>query len=146
MKGKAAIALDIDGTMTTADPEALQMLSDRAKDNQLSDLYINTARDERYCRDPSRITTQWVSKENSLCRPMYGDPVEWKIKNMKRMIEREGVTPECAVLIDDLSENIAGVKSHGYIGIKVNATKGITKDTVREVFHHLETCGVTQMD
>ncbi|RPF82148.1 MAG: hypothetical protein CBC65_000990 [Rhodothermaceae bacterium TMED105] len=145
MKGKAAIALDIDGTMTTADPEALKMLADHARDNQLSNLYINTARDELYCRNPTRDTTQWVSKENSFCRPTYGDTVDWKVKNMDRMIEREGVAPECAVLIDDLPENITGVESNGYIGVKVDARTGITKDTVREVFQRLEKCGVTQL-
>jgi hypothetical protein len=142
MRGNAVIALDIDGTMTTADPDALQMLYDHAKNDQLSDLYINTARDEAYCMNPTHDTTQWVSKKNSFCRPTYGNVVDWKVKNMDRMIEREGVARECAVLIDDRSENITGVESQGYIGIKVDPRTGITKDTVREVFHRIEKCGV----
>ena len=137
MKGKAAIALDIDGTMTTADPEALQMLADHARDNQLSDLYINTARDEPIVNVPLVIQHSGIKGKLVLQTDVRGyGGLEGE--NMDRMIEREGVAPECAVLIDDLPENITGVESNGYIGIKVDLKTGITKDTVREVFQRLK--------
>lgn len=149
MKGKAAIALDIDGTITTADPDALHLLRDHAIANDISDLYINTARDETYCRnprlDPNLDPTAWVKRENTFCRPTFGDPVNWKIQNMNRMVDREGVDAKCAVLVDDRPENISGVRSHNYIGIKVDPFTGITKDTVREIFKSLQHCGVSQV-
>tara|TARA_B100000073_G_scaffold77001_1_gene58160 strand:+ start:176 stop:616 length:441 start_codon:yes stop_codon:yes gene_type:complete len=146
MRKKAAIALDIDGTMTTADPEALKLLRDHAAANNLPELYINTARDEAYCTNPSLHTTKWVKQENSFCRPTYGNVVEWKIQNMNRMVNREGVYNECAVLVDDRPENINGVKAHNYIGIKVDPLTGITKDTVRDIFKSLKNCGVSQIE
>lgn len=138
---RAVVVLDIDGTITTADQKALQRLKALSEHKSwLSDLYINTAREETYCRHPSTETTEWVSKQNSFCRPKTGDPVEWKVRNMDIISRLEGVPPRCAVLVDDRPENIQGVLSHGYEGVQVDARYGITNETVDEILEKLQVC------
>lgn len=145
----AAIALDIDGTITTAEDGALERLKTYVDQHNVDrhkvSLYINTARPEGYCQDPME-TVAWVEKKNSFCRPTYGDPVDWKMKNMDRMVDREGVHPRCAVLVDDRQDNIEGVRSCGYHGIKVNAENGITNHTVDEIVRLLKPCFLDQHD
>jgi len=141
MPSRAAIALDIDGTITTGDPSALGRLVEHAQRAGVAPLYVNTARNQRYCNRPDATSTVWVAPERSFCRPSGGDPVEWKIRNMHRMVKDAGVEdPACAVLIDDRTENIAGVVSHGFSGVLVDPTTGVTHDTVRAVLGRLEHC------
>ena len=141
MPSQAAIALDIDGTITTGDANALRHLMMHTQRIGVAPLYVNTARDQRYCDRPDVTSTALVAPERSFCRPVGGDAVEWKIRNMHRMVEEEGVEkPECAVLIDDRMENIAAVRSHGFTGVLVDPTTGVTDKTVHAVLGRIEHC------
>lgn len=136
----AALALDIDQTLTTADPVAVSNLSVFAEAERVP-MYVNTARVQAYCDQPDD-TTLTVVKEatNHFCRPPGGDPVYHKVANMKRIAQRAGVDPRCAVLVDDRPENVFAVEKAGFQGVLVDGTFGITDDVVEEVKTRLSGC------
>lgn len=134
----SSVALDVDDTLTTADPSVLFDLK-----RVLGDVptYINTARDVRYCASPSPLTTFFSDPERHLCRPFRGDPVSHKVKNMRRMQEETGVPSSCCILVDDRPENVFAVRKEGYSGILVDGRKGITRDTLEEIRSSILRCG-----
>lgn len=131
-----AIALDVDHTMTTADPAAMRRLHDL----HANDLYVNTAREASYCVDPDSSTTRYVPQSRHTCRPRGGHPVEWKVRNLMTIADDANTSSSCTVLIDDRPENLFGVRSHGFVGIQVNPETGITHDTVDQVLEIAQRC------
>ena len=135
----SSVALDVDDTLTTADPSVLFDLKRVLEDVPT---YINTARDARYCASPSPLTTFFSDPERHLCRPYRGDPVSNKVKNMRIMQEETRTEdPSCCILVDDRPENVFAVRREGYSGILVDGRKGITRDTLEEIRSSLLRCG-----
>ena len=140
MQKRASLALDVDGTLTTASPSVLTELKGILEEEGVP-VYINTARDERYCVDPSPLTTSFCGKESHFCRPLGGDPVTHKVSNMERMKSKTGVEDaSCCILVDDREENVNAVQERGFTGILVEEREGITASTVEEIRHALSKC------
>ena len=136
-----AIGLDIDKTLTTGNPSAIHRLRRFSEDNSVP-LYVNTARSAIYCdqllHTEHDVTTHIVKKENHYCRPLYGDAVEFKRRNMQSMCEREGLNKNRCILVDDKAENIDGVVGCGYVGFKVDPKTGITDKVVDDIIRYVD--------
>lgn len=140
----AAIAYDIDGTLTTADKHQVSRLSNLAKSMNVKE-YINTARPRGYCTDPDPITTKLAPKSKHHC--MVGhDPPTSKVINMEKIYKHSGIqNKRCAILIDDRPENIKAVENHGYTGILVNDKTGIRKKHVDKIHRIMHECQPSNM-
>ncbi len=119
----AAVVFDIDGTLNTADPSAVDDITSYAKSKGAS-MHINTARSMGYCAKPSPSTTKIVSGEDHHCLVHPNPPVS-KVLNMKKIQEKTQIPFECVFLIDDRPENIEAVKLAGFSGILVDEKYGI---------------------
>lgn len=136
----AALALDIDDTLTTADPAAVADLSAYAESRDVP-VYINTARVQAYCDRPDDDTLGVVGEASRhFCRPPGGHPVYHKVANMERIAHRAGVSRECAVLVDDRPENVRAVELAGFRGVLVDGRVGITHEVADEVKAILDRC------
>lgn len=133
---RAALALDIDGTLTTGAPRAVGRLTDYAEANGIP-VHINTARPAAYCADPDPWTLDIAARDRHHCL-VHPDPVASKVANMRAI--QGDAAPECALLVDDRPENVAGVRAHGFGGIGVDASTGITEATVDRAIAHFERC------
>lgn len=135
----AALALDIDGTIDTANKAELTRLQNVAKRLRIP-TFINTARPQIYCQQPDRMTTRLAPRGKHHCLVSNNVPRS-KIENM-RTIQADAAVQEasCCILIDDRPENIHGVNSQGFTGIKVNEHTGIQKETVDEAIETMRLC------
>lgn len=135
MPRSAAIALDYDGTITTGDQRQIRHLKSFCESQNVN-LYLNTARPQEYCKRPDARTkmlmgTQKMNRHHCL---VDKDPVVSKVINMQKIAKKERLLSwRRAILVDDLAENIRGVKEAGFSGIKVNPKFGITSKTVDEL-------------
>lgn len=135
----AALALDIDGTIDTADRRQLQRLLSAAKRLKVP-RYINTARSIGYCRDPDSLTRRIASKSKHHCLVSHDVPHS-KVHNMEKIQSHAKVTdPACCLLIDDRPENIHAVNRNGFTGIKVHESTGIQRETVDEAIETMRIC------
>ena len=135
----AALALDIDGTIDTADRMQIRRLQTAAKRLRVP-TYINTARPPIYCERPDRLTTRLCPRSKHHCLVSKNVPYS-KVQNMRSIQENAGVREEsCCILIDDRPENIRGVNAAGYTGIKVEELAGIQKETVDEAIETMRLC------
>lgn len=145
------LVLDIDGTMLPLDKKTSEQLPSEINYGALKQMdnltrhiprYINTARSQRYCEDPDPLTLYFVRPENHRC--LVGDDVvESKVRNMIEIAKAENVEESkraCTLLIDDRPENIKAIKREGFSGILVDASEGITEETVREVQRTFARC------
>tara|TARA_B110001450_G_C17531465_1_gene444822 strand:- start:305 stop:847 length:543 start_codon:yes stop_codon:yes gene_type:complete len=138
----AALVLDIDGTLDTADRKQVERLVNYT-DNHGVQRYINTARSQEYCRDPDPLTTEIAGpkshgKHHCLIDP---DPPTSKVINMDKIRKRERIDDaRCLVLIDDRPENIEAVQEAGYSGILVKERRGIRKKTVNKAQRIMRRC------
>lgn len=152
---RAAIALDIDGTLLKKpdgvgiSEEIVQELKHIDAKCEGDTLFINTARSGAYCSNPSSITRQFdADNERHYCwSPTLGERFSYdamplsKIQNMDRIHHRmpDGVSKKCAILIDDIGINTKEVIDAGYHAIKVDACDGITLETIKELNDYLTT-------
>ena len=134
----AVLALDIDGTIDTANKQALADLKSFAIHRSIP-IHINTARPAEYCETPSRRSTSLCAKRNHHCLRSRS-VTNSKVMNMQRIAQREGVRPECAILIDDLRSNVNAVRKAGFSAIKVNGRLGIQPSTVSVAKKKLLNC------
>ena len=135
----AALALDIDGTIDTADPVQLSRLKDAASRMRVP-LYINTARSSAYCRRPDSLSTKITKRANHHCLVSHDVP-QSKLDNMEKIMKNAKVSePACVILVDDRPENIEKVSDHGFTGIKVQHDKGIRNETVDEAIEKMRRC------
>lgn len=138
----AALVLDIDGTLDTADRKQVERLVGYT-DKHGVERYINTARSQEYCRDPDPLTTDIAGpkshgKHHCLIHP---DPPTSKVMNMDKIRKREQIDDaRCLVLIDDRPENIEAVQEAGYSGIMVSEHRGIRKKTVDKAQRLMRRC------
>lgn len=138
----AALVLDIDGTIDTADAAELERIVNYT-DKHGVNRYVNTARSQGYCRNPDPLTTSIVgpkSHKKHHCL-VDSDPPTSKVKNMHKINKREGIEDSrCLILIDDRPENIKAVEQAGFTGIRVDARRGIRKETVDEAIRRMRSC------
>lgn len=125
-----ALALDIDGTINTGDFTEIERLTQRARQMGIT-TYINTARSQLYCDDPSQITTRLTgdSSDNRHFCLVHSDPPTSKVINMQKIAQQAGCPPHQALLIDDRPENIDAVRKAGFRAMYVDASTGIQKQT-----------------
>ena len=137
------VALDVDGTLSTASAPALARL-----EAGLADLlpngavFINTARPEGYCQRPSSLTTRFASLENHFCqRPGVASVPLSKVLNMLDMQTRTNVARrECGLLVDDRPENVDAVRAAGFSALLVDESTGIRESTVDSILAHVRAC------
>lgn len=138
----AALVLDIDGTIDTANPKEVDRLVTYT-DKHGVNRYVNTARSQAYCRDPGKLTTDIVGPKSHgthYCL-VHPDPPVSKVMNMEKIARRERIdNSKCLVLIDDRPENIEAVKEAGFSAIQVNAHTGIRKRHVNRAQRLLRRC------
>lgn len=136
---RATLALDIDGTLDPADALQVNRLQRIAKKMHV-DTYINTARSQLYCDDPTTLTTRLASKEKHHCL-VDPDPPTSKVINMHRIQKMSGTDdPTCVMLIDDRPENIEAVHKAGFTAIPVDASTGIQSETVDAAIDVMRRC------
>ena len=135
----AALALDIDGTIDTADKQQLSRLNNAARRLGVP-RYINTARSNAYCHAPDRLTTKLCPRSKHHCLVSNDVPYS-KLVNMRKIQKHARVRdPACVMLIDDRPENIQKINSNGYTGIRVQDTTGIRRETVDEAIETMRLC------
>lgn len=139
---RAALALDIDGTLTTGDSSAIASLLSLAKDERVP-VYVNTARPPSYCVAPSHESRDVALTSRHYClRSEEARTVEEsKVLNMKSIAADARVQrPECVILIDDQKSNVDAVERAHFAGVHVDARSGITRETVDRVSNLLKYC------
>ena len=143
----SALALDIDGTITTADQRVVFGLVAAARALG-AEVAINTARAQAYCDAPDELTTRLTARENHYCASAW---VLWniliediparKVTNMDRIVAGAHVQRRsCALLVDDRLENVAAANRAGYTGILVDGRTGITPRTAQRILEQLRVC------
>ena len=136
---RAALALDVDGTIDTADPAELLRLKNAAARLHVP-LYLHTARSEPYCEDPDLLTTMYVPQSRHHCL-VHPYPPTSKVVNMHTIQKNAAVYhPECVILIDDRPENVDAVREQGFKAIWVDASLGIRRETVDRAIKAMERC------
>lgn len=135
---RAAVALDIDGTLTTACPREVRRLSEELRRRGVG-VYVNTARPAAYCEAPSAVSTQVAPTERHLCLA-DGDPPASKVKNMRAIQAASGAPARCIVLVDDRPENVDAVRAGGFAGVLVDEASGIRKETVEQCLRIVDSC------
>ena len=137
------VALDVDGTLTSADPEVLIKLREEVY-NLGGTFHINTARSTEYCISPSPLTLSFSPKEDHHCmdrRRNSSSVTATKAENMSHIQASAGVERrECVILVDDLPSNVDAVVSEGYSGVRVHPTSGVTEETLMSVLDRGRRC------
>lgn len=151
------LALDIDGTITTADQQVVAELVRDARDAG-SHVVINTARPQLYCDDPEpELTSHLVARENHFCGSnrfcptrtlagavvwgILGDIPKSKVENMDLAASSCGVTRRsCALLVDDRPENVHAAERAGFTGVLVDERTGITSRIAYDIMSRLKEC------
>ena len=139
---RGALALDIDGTLNTADAAQVTRLQ-RAAKRLGFDTHINTARPMEYCATPDPLTTRLAGAKRAGKHHCLvdRDPPTSKVKNMHTIKKMSNVhDPKCVILVDDRPENIKAVEDAGFTGIKVNDRTGIRKKTVDHAIDIMQQC------
>ena len=134
----AALGLDIDGTLTSADAAAVDRLLAHARATG-ADVHINTARPAPYCRQPTR-TASIAPRDKHHCL-VHPDPPTSKVQNMRRMQQMSGVrASRCNVLIDDRPENVDAVRRAGFSAVLVDARTGIDARAAGSAMRLVDEC------
>ena len=117
---RAALVLDIDGTILGADPSTVSDLIEEAKRLGAS-VYVNTARPALYCARKDLVhkeTGMFVTPEHHYCQNPNMLVPDSKVDNMRRIMKRTGISnPKCLCLLDDLKENTNAVVSNGFSAV-----------------------------
>ena len=151
------LALDIDGTITTADQRVVAELVRGARAAG-ANVVINTARPQLYCAEPE-LTSHLVARENHFCGSnawcptgtlagavvwsILGDVPKSKVENMEVATSNCSVRRRaCALLVDDRPENVRAVERVGFTGILVDERTGITSGIADDIMGRLKACAV----
>ena len=138
---KAALVLDIDGTILGADPSTVSDLIKKAKHLGAS-VYVNTARPALYCERKDLIhkeTGKFVTPEHHYCQNPNMLVPDSKVDNMRRIMKRTGISnPKCLCLLDDLEENTKAVVSNGFSA--VHTPSAIVKEDIDLYLEPLRRC------
>eukprot|EP00966_Prymnesium_polylepis_P031345 729155-Prymnesium_polylepis.2 len=143
----SALALDIDGTITPADPQVVLGLVQAAR-KLGAEIAINTARSQGYCDSPDELTTRLTAREHHYCASSYilynvliEDIPQRKVANMEAIAQVAHLQRRhCALLVDDRPENVEAVNRAGFTGILVHARWGITPSVAQQVLQRLHVC------
>ena len=149
----SALALDIDGTITTADQRVVNDLVAAARASG-AHVAINTARPTQYCDSPFEMTARLAAREHHHCCAwalrdlLFGSSASQlaqvppcKVSNMDAIAGASGVRRRaCAILVDDRPENVLVVSRAGYTGVLVDARSGITEAVAHSLLRQLERC------
>ena len=139
-KAKGALALDIDGTLTTGDADEIRRLVEAGKKYGFQ-THINTARSLAYCANPDRKTSLYLAPKKLHHCLTDPNPPTAKVKNMHTIQNMSNVAdPKCVVLIDDRPENVAAVRRQGFSAIKVSEATGIREQTVNRAIDIMGQC------
>ena len=142
----AAIAYDIDGTLTTANPEAVRALNTYAAALGVP-TFINTARTPGYCARPNEAESLFAAPaRHHLCRPRNAPVVDTKVTNMDIIARRTGAPKACVVLLDDRPENTHAAHRAGYTAVHVPAACGVRLPATRFVAKHIAKCCASSRD
>lgn len=133
-----ALALDIDGTLTTANDDAVRRLVNRANRRGFQ-THINTARSMEYCHQPDSVSLDVSSRDHHHCL-VHPDPPTSKVLNMHRIQNMSGASKQCTILIDDRPENIDAVRASGFSGILVDEQSGITHGVADNAIRMIDEC------
>ena len=151
------LALDIDGTITTADQHVVAELV-RAARAAGAHVVINTARPQLYCNEPEpELTSHLVARADHYCGSnpwcptgtlagavvwsILADVPKSKLENMDAAASRCSVRRrDCALLVDDRPENIRAVERAGYTGILVDERTGITSRIAHDILSRVKAC------
>tara|TARA_B110000483_G_scaffold61379_1_gene76332 strand:- start:5690 stop:6157 length:468 start_codon:yes stop_codon:yes gene_type:complete len=152
-KPTSVLCLDIDGTITTAEPDTLNHLLQFTNERRpKTDIFINTARPQSYCDHFWKSTREFATQEKHKCfngnidtNNITQSVAQSKVRNMDQIYnETKLMNPNlqkpCHILIDDMNTNIAEVKKAGYDGILVDAKTGISQETINEIKSKLKYC------
>ena len=146
----SALALDIDGTITTASPAVVHELV-RAARVLGSKVAVNTARPASYCRDPYLTKFLNIPLEDHYC---YDGNVPWtfrnligggvpaaKVRALESIRENAGVQDKrCVILVDDRGENIAAAHRAGFGVLQVSDERGISMADAKSLVVRLQEC------
>lgn len=140
MPPHAAIAYDIDGTLTTANRNAVRALNAYAVAYGVP-TFVNTARSSAYCDRPSERDSLFaVPAANHLCRPRGAPVVATKVANLDKIARRTGAPKACVILIDDRPENTRAARAAGYAAFDVDEGCGVRMSTMRRVANRISEC------
>ena len=141
-KTNGALALDIDGTLTTGDADEIRRLVEASKKYGFQ-THINTARSLAYCEHPDRETSLYLAPKKLHHCLTDPNPPTAKVKNMHTIQGMSNVdNPKCVVLVDDRPENVAAVRRQGFSAIKVSEATGIEKRTVNKAINIMGQCAM----
>ena len=146
----SALALDIDGTITTASPAVVHELV-RAARVLGSKVAVNTARPASYCRDPYLTKFLNIPLEDHYC---YDGNVPWtfrnligggvpaaKVRALESIRENAGVVDKrCVILVDDRGENIAAAHRAGFGVLQVSDERGVSMADAKSLVVRLQEC------
>lgn len=144
----SALALDIDGTITTANDRVVWNLVQSARALG-AHIAINTARPSLYCFEPDDETARLAAVEDHYCytgkswlfRNLVHNVPESKVQNMEKIQAKGKVARrECCFLVDDRRENVQAIDEAGYTGIHVDYRKGITRSHALDILARLTAC------
>ena len=132
----AAVVFDIDGTLLPYhNKTALESIVSTAEFAG-ADVWINTARPQRYCNNPWR--TPFVPKEKHRCMLQNCSVPESKLQNMKHTGVKDN---RCVILVDDIENNIQAVRDGGFMNsFKVDPDMGVQMDTSAAVNNVILSC------
>ena len=146
----SALALDIDGTITTASPAVVHELV-RAARVLGSKVAVNTARPASYCRDPYLTKFLDIPLQDHYC---YDGNVPWtfrnligggvpaaKVRALESIRENAGVVDKrCVILVDDRGENIAAAHRAGFGVLQVSGERGVSMADAKSLVVRLQEC------
>lgn len=146
----SALALDVDGTITTASPAVVHELV-RAAKVLGSKVAINTARPASYCRDPYLTKFLDIPLEDHYC---YDGNVPWTLRNLvgggvpaakvralKTIQAGSDVADRrCVILVDDRGDNVAAAHRAGFDVLQVSKERGVSRADAKELVVRLQEC------
>jgi len=137
----AALALDVDVTITHADQQIVQSLIKDARKFG-ADIFVNTARSQRWCANlemTGETLAHGIEPEKHHCLLPNMHVPSSKLENMRRIAHNAGVDDaSCAALLDDMDYNVAAVEHGGFIGIYT--PEGIAKEHAERAMTMVKRC------
>lgn len=138
---RAALVLDIDGTILDAEEGQVSVLIEKAKRLGVS-VYVNTARPALYCKRNDLIEAQtgmFVKPENHYCQNPGMSVPDSKVDNMRQIMKRTGIkNRKCLCLLDDLEENTTAVVANGFSA--VHTPGAIVRKDIEKYLDPLRRC------
>lgn len=135
----AALALDVDVTLTRADPAEISDFVDRAK--QLgAEITVNTARPGWWCRRGADQTTlqYGIDVADHHCLTHMHPPTS-KVINMSTIQSEKKIGDNaCVILMDDRPENMKAIWKNGFSGIYT--PHGIQKNHIDDALSTIRSC------